>query len=359
MNNWIPMQPALIQSNGSQTLDIDMPNTQISDNSYNLNPKWIQPIQIQHTTHPYERTSFKPADGNGNNVSILNQDGITPSNTTYGSEMSVFNFNQTLNSKPQNHVQTWSFEDSDLLVPLPESLLHNVDLEKLQNISQPVLNNIQHGTIHSTITRNQSMTTALMQVHSEATLQNKTIGESHTSHDLIKARVIAKIKEVELKEGPKRFKPQSLMVDPRPIRRNPTRKTGNNNIQEVNPTKVNKPTKAKTPRAKKLPIKKAVKSTQTYYQRDDALFQDHDFNKVYDFMKKLDTKRLESSTTHLESLKVAQQRQIWIQAWNVLMANLNKKEAIDVFTLYHRHTFQQCLENPQTLKVVQKMKTIT
>ena len=58
MNNWIPMQPALIQSNGSQTLDIDMPNTQISDNSYNLYPKWIQPIQTQHTTHPYEMTSF-------------------------------------------------------------------------------------------------------------------------------------------------------------------------------------------------------------------------------------------------------------------------------------------------------------
>ena len=81
------------------------------------------------------------------------------------------------------------------------------------------------------------------------------------------------------------------MVDPRPIRRNPTRKTGNNSIQEVTPTKVNKPTKAKTPRAKKLPIKKAVKSTQTYYQRDDALFQDHDFNKIHNIKKKLNTKR--------------------------------------------------------------------
>ena len=190
MNNWIPMQPALIQSNGSQTLDIDMPNTQISDNSYNLNPKWIQPIQIRHTTHPYEMASFKPADGNGNNVSILNQDGITPSNTTYGSEMSVFNFNQTLNSKPQNHVQTWSFEDSDLLVPLPESLLHNVDMKKLQNMNQPVLDDIHHGTIHSTIPKNHSMTTAQMQVHSEATLQDKTINEPQANHDLIRAGVI-------------------------------------------------------------------------------------------------------------------------------------------------------------------------
>ena len=104
-----------------------------------------------------------------------------------------------------------------------------------------------------------------------------------------------------------------------------------------------------------MPIKKAVKSTQTFYQRDDALFQNHDFNKIYDFMKKLDTK-LESSTTHVETLKVAQQRQIWIQAWNVLMANLNKKEAIDIFTLYHRHTFQPCLNYSQASKEVKQEK---
>ena len=349
------MQPVLTQNNGSQTVDIAMPSTQIFDNSYNPDPRWIQPIQIQQTTHPYEPTPFEPAYENENKVSKLDSDDITPADPSYGLGTSVLNFNQTLNSKPQNHEQNWSFEDSDLLVPLPESLLHNVDLEKLQNINQPVLDNIQHGTIHSTIPRNQSMTTAQMQVHSEATLQDKIIDKSQTNHDLIRARVIAKIKEVELKGGPKRFKPQSLMVDPRPIRKNPTRKTGSNRIQKVTPTKVNKPTKAKTPKPKKLPIKKAIKSTQTYYQRDDALFKDHDFNKIYDFMKKLDTKTPESSTTHLEALQVAQQRQIWIQAWNVLMANLNKKEAIDIFTLYHRHTFQPFLKNPQASKEIQKI----
>ena len=103
-----------------------------------------------------------------------------------------------------------------------------------------------------------------------------------------------------------------------------------------------------------MPIKKAVKSTQTFYQRDDALFQNHDFNKIYDFMKKLDTK-LESSTTHVETLKVAQQRQIWIQAWNVLMANL----ATDIFTLYHRHTFQPYWIYYQTSKEVKKEKIVT
>ena len=353
MNNWITMQPVLKQNNGSQMVDIVRPSTQLFDDSYNLDPKWIQSIQRQQTTHPYEPTSLKPTYGNVNNVLKLDPEDITSSDPSYGLGTSVLNFNQTLNSKPQNHTNKWNFEDSDLLVPLPESLLHNVDLNQLQNITQPVLDNIQYGTINSTIPTNQSMTTPQVKEYSEAIVQGKSNDESRTNQDLIRARVIAKIKEAELKGGPKRFKPQSLMVDPRPIRKNPTRNTGNNRSTKVTPTIVKKPTKSRTLRAKKLPIKKAVKSTQTYYQRDDALFQDNDFNKIYDHMKKLDTKRLESSTTNWEVLKVAQQRQIWIQAWNIMMANFNKKEAIDIFTLYHRHTFQPCFKNPQASKEVQ------
>ena len=41
------------------------------------------------------------------------------------------NFNQTLNSKLQNHIQNWSFENSNLIIQLPESLLHIVDMEKI------------------------------------------------------------------------------------------------------------------------------------------------------------------------------------------------------------------------------------
>ena len=129
MNNWIPMQPVLTQNNGSQTVDIAMPSTQIFDNSYNSDPRWIQPIQIQQTTHPYEPTSFEPAYGNENNVSKLDPDDITSYNPSYGLE--TFYFNQTLNSKLQNHIQNWSFENSNWIIQLPESLLHIVDMEKI------------------------------------------------------------------------------------------------------------------------------------------------------------------------------------------------------------------------------------
>ena len=116
--------------------------------------------------HPYEPTSVKPTYGNVNNASRLEPDDFTTSYTSYGLGTSVLNFNKTLNSKLQNYVQNGSFENSDLRIPLPESLLHNVDLDKLQNITQPILDNIQHGTIHSKIPRKQSMTNAQMQVHS-------------------------------------------------------------------------------------------------------------------------------------------------------------------------------------------------
>ena len=60
------------------------------------------------------------------------------------------NSNQTLNSKLQNHIQNWSFENSNLIIPLPKSLLHNVDMEKLQNMNQPVLEKTQQETREAT-----------------------------------------------------------------------------------------------------------------------------------------------------------------------------------------------------------------
>ena len=114
MNNWIPMQPVVPQNNGSQTTDIAIPSTQMFDNSYNPDPRWIQPIQTQQITHPYEPSS-KPTYGNENNISKLDPKDITSSDPSYGLETSVVNFNQTLTSKPQDHVQNWSFEESDLL----------------------------------------------------------------------------------------------------------------------------------------------------------------------------------------------------------------------------------------------------
>ena len=84
------MQPVLRQNNGSQTVDIAMPSTQIFDNSYNSDPRWIQPIQRQQTTHPYEPTSYQSTYGNENSVYKLDPDDITSYNPSYGLDTPVF-----------------------------------------------------------------------------------------------------------------------------------------------------------------------------------------------------------------------------------------------------------------------------
>ena len=56
--------------------------------------------------HPYEPTPIKPTYGNVNNASRLEPDDFTTSYTSYGLGTSVLNFNETLNSKLQNYVQT-------------------------------------------------------------------------------------------------------------------------------------------------------------------------------------------------------------------------------------------------------------
>ena len=71
-------------------------------------------------------------------------------------------------------------------------------------------------------------------------------------------------------------------------------------------------------------------------------------------MKKLDTKQPIFSTPPYEALKVAQQRQVWLQAWNGMMADFNKKESTDIFALYHRHPFQPLPKNPQVPHGTQK-----
>ena len=188
--------------------------------------------------------------------------------------------------------------------------------------------------------RYQSMINAQIQVETgDTSSQDRTVNDSQTKHDVIRYRVVTKIKEVELTGGPKIFKPQGPTVDPRPIRKNRQKKKKDGKQQDSKGYSHNSEYshKMKTPKNKKLPIKKAIKSTWTCYQRNDALFQDHDFNKIYHFMKKLDTRKSESSTTHLEALQVPQRRQTWIQAWNVPMANLNKREVSNIFTLYQPH----------------------
>ena len=56
-------------------------------------------------------------------------------------------------------------------------------------------------------------------------------------------------------------------------------------------------------------------------------------------MKKLDTTNPLFATPPYQALKVAQERQQWLQALNIIIANVNKLEATTIFSLYHRYPF--------------------
>ena len=124
---------------------------------------------------------------------------------------------------------------------------------------------------------------------------------------------------------------------------------GQDRIQPKTPRKVIPHT------ATKLPVKKAVKATQTCSQGDDTVFRREKFNRIYGLMKKLDVKNtiFSTHTTPHEALKTAQQRQIWLQAWNRIMADVNVTESTEIFALYFRYPFQPVPKNP---KVPQKRK---
>ena len=68
-------------------------------------------------------------------------------------------------------------------------------------------------------------------------------------------------------------------------------------------------------------------------------FSNQYLRKICTLMKKLDTENPILTTPPEVALMVAQQRQQWLQALNIALANLNKRESGTIFALYHRHPF--------------------
>ena len=76
-------------------------------------------------------------------------------------------------------------------------------------MNQPVLDDIHHGTIHSTIPKKSFNDYRPNASTFQSYLTNKTINESQVNHDLIRAGIIRTINEMELKGGPEIFTPQN------------------------------------------------------------------------------------------------------------------------------------------------------
>ena len=341
-------QSVLSICSGSQTVDIRAPTIKMNNERRNHNHISIHPMQLQQTTCPYESMSFDQSFG------------LDTVNPTYGlnTKFSDFrsSFTSTLPVINDHQTQNWHLEDSDMLTPLPENMLYGVDLEQIEKINDNELDGIvpvtdQISNNLKVTSEDQPMTKLPKKSNPKnPTLQNNIPDHSPANPNVLRPRIIAKlVKEAERKLGSQNFQQRSHRINPQSNREKSMIKMGQDRIQQKAPRKVISHT------ATGLPVTKAAKATQTCSQGDDAMFQRERFNRIHEFMKKLDVQTTIFSTQipPYEALKIAQQRQIWLQAWNRIMADVNVSESADIFGLYFRYPFQPVPKNP---KVPQKRK---
>ena len=339
-------QSVLSVGSGSQTVDIRAPTIKVNNERRNHNQIFIHPMQLQQTTCPYDNMSFDQSYG------------LDTSDPTYGLNTNFSDFRSSFTSNlpvmSDHQTQNWHLEDSDLLTPLPENLLYDVDLEQIKKVNENELDGIvpvtnQKSHMPEVPPQDPPMTKLPKKIHpKDLTLQNKSSDSPPANPNVLRPRIITRlIKEAERKLGTQSFLQQSQLIGSQSNREKSMTQMGQDRIQPKTPRKVVPHT------ATKLPVKKAVKATQTCSQGDDKVFHREKFNRIYGLMKKLDVKNTIFSTPPYEALKIAQQRQIWLQAWNRIMADVNVTESTEIFALYFRYPFQPVPKNP---KVPQKRK---
>ena len=332
----------------SQTFDIRAPTIKYNSERLNQNQIWIQPEQLQQTTCPYANMSFDHSYG------LNTIDPIYNLNTNFSDFKSSFKPKSPITSDHQT--QNWHLEDTDLLIQLPESLLHNVDLEQIKKVNKDGLDNIMLNVKEShhnpeVQTKNLPMTKLPKKIHpKDLTLKIKSSNNPPEIPNVLRPRIVTRIiKEAERKLGTQKLQIQNNLFNTQSSQRKSMNQMEQNRIQFKTPRKVI------LPKTKKLPVRKAVKATQTCTQENYAVFHREKFNKIYELMKKLDVDNtIFSSTPPYEALKNTQQRQIWLQTWNRIMADVNISESTDIFTLYHRYPFRPLPQNPQTSQGTKK-----
>lgn len=339
-------QSVLSVGSGSQTVDIRAPTIKPINEYQDHNQIFIHPMQLQQTTCPYDSMSFDQAYG------------LDTINSTYGLNTSFSDFRSSFTSNlpvmNDHQTQNWHLEDSDLLTPLPENLLYNVDLKKIEKVNKngldgivPITNQKIHN--HETPPQDQPMTKLPRKTHlKDLTLQTKSSEQPPANPNVLRPRIITRlIKEAERKLITQNAQQRGHLTNRQSNQEKSMNKMGQDRIQLKTPRKVISHT------ATRMPVKTATIATQTCSQGDDTMFHREKFNRILGFMKKLDVKNTIFSTPPYEALKIAQQRQIWLQAWNRIMADVNVSESTDIFGLYFRYPFQPVPKNP---KVPQKRK---
>ena len=318
----------MIQSllnNGAQISDIDLSG---NGGHPNLDPIWIQPEQIQQAANSYSTMSFDPSFGLTTVLSHL-QPALSPKPT------------RIIHHQPQN----WSLGDSDLVIPLPESIINDINPTQFPAINQEGLDSITSVSDTTYFnpgqhSRQLPLTKVPQKIHPRdqyvarhrraQAFQRQKFTDPTFVPDHLRPKII---KEVINQSVSNQCQPQLPLINPSQDQGKPNNKIDHKRVQKVTPKK------AKAPASKKLPYQQAVKSTQTIFDDEVPLFHRKEFNRIYAYLKRLDTTQPLFATPPYQALKVAQERQQYLQACNVIMANVNKKESTNIFALYAKHPF--------------------
>ena len=223
---------------------------------------------------------------------------------------------QTIHYQPQLE----QLGDFDAIVPLPEHFLETLPTKLTPLDPAPFLPNPQEDLVQNG--------SNLVPIPST----NHTDGLSTTALDMQ-----TPIKPSNKKESCART-----------YHRQPQQKL-NRTFLHPNPIKVRSKKNLKVcPAKKKAPslltkttqtwTSKATKATQTYIDTD-ASFYNESYAKIHAILKKLDTSNPLYATPHSQILHVIQQRQGLLQSMNLIIANVNIKEASTTFAMFNRAPF--------------------
>ena len=85
-------------------------------------------------------------------------------------------------------------------------------------------------------------------------------------------------------------------------------------------------------------MSKNTEATQTFIDTESSFYNDN-YSKIHAILKKLDTSDPLHVTSPSQILHVIQQRQGLLQAMNIIIANVNIKEATTTFAVFNRSPF--------------------
>ena len=265
-----------------------------------LDPIWIQENDLQLTNTEWSKMTFTPAHG---------LEKILPNSS---------------DSKTISNQQWPLLDDAKYFNSLQDSIITNVDLAKFEKITQKLLSEIPPVPVTNT----------------------GPTGQLSNLHPVIGPPIVVQQSNVNLanilqppgQSQKDQVDHQSLtsLLHPRILKAAEIRKA-----QRMNHKKVKPPDSKQV-----LPNKKGGrKPTKAVINALKPGFNNQDLRKIFGLMKKLDTDNPNTTTPPEVALMAAQQRQQWLQALNIGVANLNRKEAGIIFALYHRFPFPKYHQN--------------